>query len=59
MNNRKAEIHVHEDTDKTFYTIRMENEKGHRMSRTASSLNEAKKVKENFENGSYQFLTED
>lgn len=59
MSNRKAQIHTHEGPDKTFYTIRMENEKGHRMSRTASSLSEAKQIKENFENGSYQVLTED
>jgi len=58
MSIRVAQIHEYNLSNNTLYTVSMESDTGLTTTVTASSLEEAKSLKERFERGEYRVLTE-
>lgn len=59
MSKRRAEIHTYElDTDE-HYSVNLKDENGQTVStQMISNINEARQIKEFWENGKYNLLTE-
>ena len=59
MSQKKAEVHTYETDFGDHYSINLKDENGKVVStQIMKNLSEAKKVKENWENGSYQYIIE-
>jgi len=56
---KKAEVHTYETEFGNHYSINLKDESGKVVStQIMKDLSEAKQVKENWENGSYQYIIE-
>jgi hypothetical protein len=59
MQNKKADVHTYETEFGDHYSINLKDENGKVVStQVMKDLSEAKQVKEKWENGSYQYITE-
>jgi len=59
MSQKKAEVHTYETEFGDHYSINLKDENGQVVStQIMKDLSEAKQVKENWENGSYQYIIE-
>jgi len=59
MQNKKADVHTYETEFGDHYSINLKDENGKVVStQVMKDLREAKQVKEKWENGSYQYITE-
>lgn len=59
MQNKKADVHIYETEFGDYYSINLKDENGKVVStQVMKDLNEARRVKEKWESGSYQYITE-
>jgi len=58
-NQRTAVVYTYETELGDHYSVNLKDEKGNVVStQVMNNINEAKRVKENWENGQYKYLTE-
>jgi len=60
MSGPRANVKINnlEGMDTTYYTVSLVQEDGTTITRTVRDAQEARRVKENWENGTHKFLTE-
>lgn len=57
--SREARVYTYETDMGNYYSVNLKDESGKVVStQVMSTINEAKRVKENWENGRYQYITE-